>query len=396
VTIEFKGFRTRVLRPESEKISGNFVQTTRDFEGNQVSVRSIDESTQLGFGATASGLHSIALGFRSNALEDESVAVGLFSRSLGFRGIAVGEESNAQKANSIAIGTKANAGGVKTVVIGKAAYGQGAGAVIIGDAATGNTTNQVVIGAGASAIGSSAVAIGQNASATATSATVIGRSATATGLSTAIGQSSQATGASGVALGNAAQTSGTASMVLGPGATSTGDYAIAIGNNADNATHDDSIAIGRFAANTATNQVVIGAADGTDSSFYNDVIIGNEGNGQLFAVKALTELTTIAAAATTDTAIQIPADAVVLGVSVRVTVSIDTAVTFDYGVSGATTRYGTGISDAVGTTNDGTDDGPRYYSAATSIRITPNATPGAADGRVRVTIVYYEITPPTS
>ena len=44
-------------------------------------------------------------------------------------------------------------------------------------------------------------------------------------------------------------------------------------------------------------------------------------NGQAVGFEAVTEETTIAAAATTDTAIQIPANVIVLGVSVRVTVS---------------------------------------------------------------------------
>ena len=133
-------------------------------------------------------------------------------------------------------------------------------------------------------------------------------------------------------------------------------------------------------------------------------IIDNEGdmtmlaqaNNQALAFKTLTEQTTFAEAATTDTTIQIPADSVVLAVSVRVTTIIPTAANFDVGVAGATTRYGTGILVAAGTTNPGTDDGPRYYSAATAIRFTPNLQPVGATGVVRVTIHYYEVTPPTS
>lgn len=120
-------------------------------------------------------------------------------------------------------------------------------------------------------------------------------------------------------------------------------------------------------------------------------------NGQFARIISVTELTTIAAAATTDTAIQIPANAKVLAVSVRVTTVIPTAATFDVGIAGATTRFGTGLSTAANTTNPGTnDDGARYYAAATSVRITPNATPAANTGRVRVTIHYIDVTPPTS
>lgn len=119
-------------------------------------------------------------------------------------------------------------------------------------------------------------------------------------------------------------------------------------------------------------------------------------NGQARRERTLTELTTIAAAASTDTAIQIPADAQVIAVSVRVVTVIPTAATFSVGVAGATTRYGTGLSVAAGTTNPGTDDGVRWYTAAAAIRITPNLAPAAATGQVRVTIHYVEITPPTS
>jgi hypothetical protein len=119
-------------------------------------------------------------------------------------------------------------------------------------------------------------------------------------------------------------------------------------------------------------------------------------NGNLMQIQSLTELTTIAAAATTDTTIQIPANAIVIAVSVRVTTAIPTAATFDIGVSGATARYGTGISTAANTISPGTLDNTRYYSVAAAIRITPNLTPADATGRVRVTIHYIAVTPPTS
>ncbi len=124
-------------------------------------------------------------------------------------------------------------------------------------------------------------------------------------------------------------------------------------------------------------------------------VYGGE-NGQFLNIKSLTELTTIAAAATTTTTIQIPADAQVIGVSVRVTVVIPTAATFTCGVSGTAARYGTGISTAANTTAKGMIDGIRYYAAATGILITPNLTPAANTGRVRVTIYYLEMTAPTS
>lgn len=127
-------------------------------------------------------------------------------------------------------------------------------------------------------------------------------------------------------------------------------------------------------------------------------IFGSNVNGQVTTVADLTELTTIAAAATTDTAIQIPANAVVLGVSVRVTVVIPTAATFTVTGTTSATAFQTGasVSTAATTTDVGTKSCPFLNTTAQTVRITPNATPGANTGRVRVTIHYYQITAPTS
>lgn len=121
-------------------------------------------------------------------------------------------------------------------------------------------------------------------------------------------------------------------------------------------------------------------------------------NGQVFSnVQQLTELTTIAAAATTDTTIQMPANSVVLGVSVRVTTVIPTAATFTVGDSGSAARFSTAaVSTAATSTDPGTKAGAYYNASALSVRITPNLTPAANTGRVRVTIYYYSVTPPTS
>ena len=117
----------------------------------------------------------------------------------------------------------------------------------------------------------------------------------------------------------------------------------------------------------------------------------------MYSLKALTELTTIAAGAFTDTTIQIPANAVVLAVSVRVTVVIPTATTFTVTAATAATVYSTtAVSTAANTTDKGTFSGSSYSATAQSVRITPNLVPAANSGRVRVTIHYYEITPPTS
>lgn len=66
---------------------------------------------------------------------------------------------------------------------------------------------------------------------------------------------------------------------------------------------------------------------------------------------------------------------------------------------GSTTVSTTNISTAAGTTDPGTLKGSFYNSTTQGVQgvtITPNSTPGAATGVVRVTVTYYLITPPTS
>lgn len=118
-------------------------------------------------------------------------------------------------------------------------------------------------------------------------------------------------------------------------------------------------------------------------------------NGQYISALSLTELTTIAAAATTDTTIQMPAGAIILAVSVRNTVAVTCTSTYSVGDSGNSTRFASGVSKAVNTTNGGAVT-PYLNASALSVRITPDTTPSDATGRVRVTIHYFLPTPPTS
>ena len=121
-------------------------------------------------------------------------------------------------------------------------------------------------------------------------------------------------------------------------------------------------------------------------------------NGQGISFAEVDELTTIAAAATTDTAIQIPLNAVVLAVTVRVTVVIPTAATFTVTGTSSGTQFDVagGVSAAANTTDLGDRNCPYKNGNAQTIRITPNAVPAANTGRVRVTIHYYLPVAPTS
>lgn len=134
-----------------------------------------------------------------------------------------------------------------------------------------------------------------------------------------------------------------------------------------------------------------------NTRFYGSLGVANATNGQACEVKTLTELTTIAAAATTDTTIQMPANSLVLAVSVRVTTAVTCTSTFTVGDASVADRFSTAaVSKAANSTDKGTKAGAYYNATATSVRITPDTTPSDATGRVRVTIHYIEVTPPTS
>jgi hypothetical protein len=181
---------------------------------------------------------------------------------------------------------------------------------------------------------------------------------------------------------------------------------------------------GRFGVNQMTPRARVDFLDTTaaqlrltytDNSVYSDLTTDLNGdltihptgtkvgiqagaNGQKVDIEELTELLTIANAAVSNTVIQIPLDAVVLAVSVRVTVVIPTAATFT--VTGATsgTQFDVagGVSTAANTTDVGTRNCTYKNGAAQAIAITPNVVPGGTTGRVRVTIHFYRITPATS
>ena len=125
-----------------------------------------------------------------------------------------------------------------------------------------------------------------------------------------------------------------------------------------------------------------------------DAIELNDDNSQALKICQLSELTTIKAAATTDTTIQIPAGSIVLGVSGVVQTVIPTAATFSVIGATSSTEFEAEVSTTVSTTWVGMTNCPYLNTAAQKIRFTPNESPGAATGKVRVVVNYIQITPP--
>lgn len=166
---------------------------------------------------------------------------------------------------------------------------------------------------------------------------------------------------------------------------------------------DVSAALNQMRLTQADNTIyadfsVDGSGNLTVSPTGTQVNVALGANGQKFQFAEVTELTTIAAAATTDTAIQIPLNAIVFAVTVRVTVAIPTAATFTVTGTTSATQFDVagGVSVALNTTDLGTRNCPYKNGAAQTIRITPNINPATNVGRVRVTIHYFLPVVPTS
>ena len=146
--------------------------------------------------------------------------------------------------------------------------------------------------------------------------------------------------------------------------------------------------------------------NGTAGNFSGSLKLNNTikatAQGATWISGSVTELTTIAASATTDTTIDLPANAVIRAVVGRVTVQPPGTTTMTVGDPTTAARFATGISTAASTTFVGfiqADQtgapGPRQTSTA-KVRYTPNATPSDNTGRVRTVVFYDVFSPPTS
>ena len=99
--------------------------------------------------------------------------------------------------------------------------------------------------------------------------------------------------------------------------------------------------------------------------------------------------------ASTNSTIQIPARAIVFGVTERVTLAVTGAPGFSVGVSGTPAQFGgTGLSVSLGSTNVGVI-GPTAFYSATNIVITADSG-SFTGGKVRIAIHYMLCGAPTS
>jgi major tropism determinant Mtd-like protein len=91
---------------------------------------------------------------------------------------------------------------------------------------------------------------------------------------------------------------------------------------------------------------------------------------------------------------QIPAGALVLACSARVTTAITGATSFSVGYTGSTSAFGSGLGTSSGTTNEGMI-GPNPFYSATNLVLTA-AGGSFTGGAVRLSLIYLTFTPPTS
>lgn len=139
-----------------------------------------------------------------------------------------------------------------------------------------------------------------------------------------------------------------------------------------------------------------------------DIRQSNTINGQYMRFKQVSQLFDIADAASitistvtaTSVANFVPANALILACTSRVIADLTgAATTWSIGVSGATTRYGTGLALTAGTTSDMSNHlvsvSPIYVATAVPIVFT-SASGTWTGGKIRVTLHYLTVRAETS
>lgn len=95
------------------------------------------------------------------------------------------------------------------------------------------------------------------------------------------------------------------------------------------------------------------------------------------------------------TTLQIPARAMVVGVSSRVVAVITGCTAFEIGVAGTPGMFASGLGTAAGSTNSGIG-GPNTFYSATPLLLTSTAGGNFTGGAIRLAIQYLTVGAPTS
>ncbi|UCD07298.1 MAG: hypothetical protein JSW41_05765, partial [Candidatus Aenigmatarchaeota archaeon] len=255
-------------------------------------------SISLGNSANSTGIYSTAIGVGTDATEDYATAVGEYAQATAQSATALGDDANATGSASTALGRESDATEDYATAVGRLAQATGASSVAMGSNAQSKAYATISIGSNSLATDDSGTAIGRDANATKNYATAIGGGTNATDYyATAIGREAQATAQGSTALGDSANASAWAAtsvgkeskagsesismgykakstsyrtIALGPYTNAKTDYVTVIGYDA-NSSYADSVALGRQAVTTATNQFMVGSS----SYNLNTYIYGN-------------------------------------------------------------------------------------------------------------------------
>lgn len=117
-------------------------------------------------------------------------------------------------------------------------------------------------------------------------------------------------------------------------------------------------------------------------------------NRAVSAIRVLEFDHSVASGTTSVTGVKIPQHAMVFAVTARIkTAFTGTLTDWDFGVSGATDRYGSGLGLAQGSWVSGITGQPVTYYADTPLELTANGG-DFTGGELRIAVHYYSATPP--
>lgn len=189
-----------------------------------------------------------------------------------------------------------------------------------------------------------------------------------------------------------------ANIIVGAGGTLLNETPTSINPSFAPSSSDLDTGIGHAGTDELT--LVAGSQEALTVTTTGTRISGGALNGEFLNIKSVTIPTSAMTSGATITLTDlIPADSLVMAVVARVTTTITGPTSWLLGVSGDTNQWGDILALAAGTTVDYADytnvKPPEFFAAATSVLITRGSASDFTAGVVRVTVIYFDATPPT-
>jgi len=182
--------------------------------------------------------------------------------------------------------------------------------------------------------------------------------------------------------GSTALTSGSSSVYLGAKCRGLND------------SDSNTVVIGANAIADGANSTVIGTTSTTQARLRGATLLSTGANGQSTSFAQATALVSTPSGSTVTSTNLIPANSIVLGVTVRVTTAVTGATTFDVGDGTTANRFADDVAVALNTTSQ-LAIAPALFAAATNVVLTANGS-NFTGGAVRVTVHYITLVAPTS